>query len=441
MSFLSQLPLFAELPGEALKLISSVTAERNYAAGASLFEAGSDSKGVFFIQSGSVRVSRGDSFSLELKAGRIVGELSVMDNRPHSADASAIEDTRVLLLEREMLYSLLDEHGEIARGLFHTVTQRLRETNARQERVDLLIRSYRVRGHAVARVNPLAPESTEHPELTLEHHGLSERDLDLSFATRTYFQGQSNQKLRHLVTQLKETYCGSIGVQFMHIDNPDVKNWLYTRMEASQNRRRMSRAEQHRIFRKLTDAEIFEDFIHKKYLGAKRFSLEGGETLIPLMDMALEGLARDGAEHVIIGMAHRGRLNVMANILGKSPIQIFDEFEDRDPQKALGRGDVKYHLGFSSVRKNQNGSESHLSLCFNPSHLEFVAPVVTGRVRARQDRIETKTGIGLRGVVIHGDAAFAGQGIVQGNLEHVRSRRVPHRNPSYYREQPGGVHH
>ena len=126
-----------------------------------------------------------------------------MDNRPHSADASAIEDTRVLLLEREMLYSLLDEHGEIARGLFHTVTQRLRETNARQERVDLLIRSYRVRGHAVAQVNPLAPESTEHPELTLEHHGLSERDLDLSFATRTYFQGQSNQKLRHLVTQLK----------------------------------------------------------------------------------------------------------------------------------------------------------------------------------------------------------------------------------------------
>ena len=134
------------------------------------------------------------------------------------------------------------------------------------------------------------------------------------------------------------------------------------------------------------------------------------------MDMALEGLARDGAEHVIIGMAHRGRLNVMANILGKSPIQIFDEFEDRDPQKALGRGDVKYHLGFSSVRKNQNGSESHLSLCFNPSHLEFVAPVVTGRVRARQDRIGDENRDRVAGVVIHGDAAFAGQGIVQETL-------------------------
>lgn len=416
VQFLQRLPLFSELPNEALTLIASLTTEEDFKKGDVLFQAGGQSSAVYFVQSGEVELSRADEFIARLGAGEVLGEMSVMDNKPHSTDVRALSPVKVLQLSSENLYALLDKHGEIARGLFHTVTQRLRETNARQERVDLLIRSYRVRGHAVANMNPLSPSIGEHPELTLEHHGLSKRDLKLSFATRTYFQGAKDQELGQLLSHLQETYCGSIGVQFMHIDNPDVKNWLYTRMEATQNRRRMSHDEQLRILRKLTDAEIFEDFIHKKYLGAKRFSLEGGETLIPLMDLAIESLTRHGTRHVIIGMAHRGRLNVMANILGKSPVQIFSEFEDKDPQAALGRGDVKYHLGFSSVRQSADKVETNLSLCFNPSHLEFVAPVVTGRVRARQDRIGDAERSQVAGIVIHGDAAFAGQGIVQETL-------------------------
>jgi 2-oxoglutarate dehydrogenase E1 component len=417
LPFLYRLQIFAQLPEQALLLIASLLEEVRVPAGETIFQAGSDGDAVYIIERGEVKIIRGGDHVASLNDGEVLGELSVMDNQPRSADAQAVRDCSLFKLANHDLYRLLDEHGAIARGLFHTVTQRLRETNARQERVDLLIRSYRVRGHAVANINPLGHSVEEHPELTLEHHGLSEADLDLAFSTRTYFHSDRDQRLRHLVEQLKKTYCGSVGVQFMHIDNPEVKNWLYTRMEATQNRRRMSHEEQLRIFRKLTDAETFEDFIHKKYLGAKRFSLEGGETLIPLLDMALEGLARHGVRHAIIGMAHRGRLNVMANIMGKSPAKVFAEFEDDgDPEELVGRGDVKYHLGFSSIRVNAEGHRTHLSLCFNPSHLEFVAPVVCGRVRARQDRIGDLARQQVAGIVIHGDAAFAGQGVVQETL-------------------------
>ena len=416
LPFLYRLRIFAELPEKALSLIANLLEEVTVAEGETIFEAGSDGDAVYFIERGRVEIQRAEEHVAFLGDGEVLGELSVMDNRPRSADAKAVADCSLLRLGNQDLYRLLDEHGAIARGLFHTVTQRLRETNARQERVDLLIRSYRVRGHVMANINPLGNKLEEHPELTLEHHGLSEADLDLAFSTRTYFHSERDQRLRTLVEQLKKTYCGSIGVQFMHIDNPEVKNWLYTRMEATQNRRSMSRDEQLRIFRKLTDAETFEDFIHKKYLGAKRFSLEGGETLIPLMDLALDGLARHGVRHAIIGMAHRGRLNVMTNIMGKSPAKVFEEFEDGDPQALIGRGDVKYHLGFSSVRVNAEGHRTQLSLCFNPSHLEFVAPVVCGRVRARQDRIGDRARQQVAGIVIHGDAAFAGQGVVQETL-------------------------
>ena len=414
--FLYRLQIFAELPEQALQLIASLLEEVSVSAGEAIFEAGSDGDAMFIIERGQVEIIRGGDHVAFLNDGEVLGELSVMDNRPRSADAIAVKDCSLLRLDNQDLYRLLDQHGAIARGLFHTVTQRLRETNARQERVDLLIRSYRVRGHVMANINPLGRKLEEHPELTLEHHGLSEADLDLAFSTRTYFHSERDQRLRNLIEQLKKTYCGSVGVQFMHIDNPEVKNWLYTRMEATQNRRRMSRNEQLRIFRKLTDAETFEDFIHKKYLGAKRFSLEGGETLIPLLDMALDGLARHGVRHAVIGMAHRGRLNVMTNIMGKSPAKVFEEFEDGDPTALIGRGDVKYHLGFSSVRVNEDGHRTHLSLCFNPSHLEFVAPVVCGRVRARQDRIGDRSRQSVAGIVIHGDAAFAGQGVVQETL-------------------------
>ena len=298
---LYRLSIFSELPEQALMLIASLLDEITVPADQLIFEAGSDGDALFIIESGRVEIIRGGEHVAFLESGEVLGELSVMDNIPRSADAKAINHCQLLRLCNQDLYRLLDKHGAIARGLFHTVTQRLRETNARQERVDLLIRAYRVRGHVLAEINPLGRTLAEHPELTLEHHGLSEKDLDLAFSTRTYFHSERDQRLRHLIAQLKKTYCGSIGVQFMHIDNPEVKNWLYTRMEATQNRRRMSHDEQLRIYRKLTDAETFEDFIAKKYLGAKRFSLEGGETLIPLLDMALDGLTRHGVRHVVIG--------------------------------------------------------------------------------------------------------------------------------------------
>jgi 2-oxoglutarate dehydrogenase E1 component len=286
---------------------------------------------------------------------------------------------------------------------------------ALQDRVDQLVRAFRVRGHKVAQLDPLGLPREQHPELDLAHYGLTEADLDKSFSART-LSGPSTLTLREIIERLRRTYCGPIGVQFMHIDDLQVKAWLQERMESTQNQLALSREEQLRILTKLTDAEIFEQFLHSKFVGAKRFSLEGGESLIPLLDLAIEAAAEHGAREMVIGMAHRGRLNVLANIMGKSPAQIFREFADRDPDLHFGRGDVKYHLGYSSDRVTSSGRTMHLSLCFNPSHLEFVSPVVIGRVRAKQDRHGDVTREHVVPLVIHGDAAFAGQGIVQETL-------------------------
>ena len=180
--------------------------------------------------------------------------------------------------------------------------------------------------------------------------------------------------LREILRKLQATYSRSIGVQYMHIDDLEVREWLQTRMEAAENRIELHPEVQERILQRLIDAEIFEEFIQNKYLGAKRFSLEGAETLIPLLDMAIEHAGQQGLDKIVIGMAHRGRLNVLANILGKSPRKIFQEFEDVDAETFLGHGDVKYHLGHHSDWTTRQGDMVHLSLCFNPSHLEFVTP-------------------------------------------------------------------
>jgi 2-oxoglutarate dehydrogenase E1 component len=205
-------------------------------------------------------------------------------------------------------------------------------------------------------------------------------------------------------------------VQFMHIDDLPVREWLQERMEGSSNHINLSRAEQLRILTRLTDAVIFEEFIRKKFIGAKSFSLEGAESLIPLLDLAIERAGEQDIEEIVLGMAHRGRLNVLANILAKSPRQIFREFADLDPDLYVGRGDVKYHLGHSSDWQTAQGKKIHVSLCFNPSHLEYVNPVALGRMRAKQDRAgDTDRKRGLV-VLIHGDAAFAGEGIIQETL-------------------------
>ncbi|MFT5432365.1 MAG: 2-oxoglutarate dehydrogenase E1 component [Myxococcota bacterium] len=307
-----------------------------------------------------------------------------------------------------------------ARSVFNPARSRRRDNNpldvaARQDKVDQLIRAYRVRGHMIAKLDPLGIEREAHPELELEHYELTQEDLDRSFSART-ISGSQTLTLRTILGRLRNTYCQAIGVQFMHIDDLGIKEWLQTRMEDNGNQRRLDRAEQVRILTKLTDAEIFEDFLQKKFLGAKRFSLEGGETLIPLLDDLIEEAARQGIEEVIIGMAHRGRLNVLANITGKNASQIFREFDDADAERHIGSGDVKYHMGYSADILTSSDKKVHLSLCFNPSHLEFVDPVVIGRVRAKQDRMMDHDNERAMGILVHGDAAFAGEGVVQETL-------------------------
>ncbi|HVY29217.1 MAG TPA: 2-oxoglutarate dehydrogenase E1 component [Polyangiaceae bacterium] len=289
------------------------------------------------------------------------------------------------------------------------------EAAVRQDRVDALVRAYRVRGHMMAKIDPLGLPRPTQAELDPEFYELSGYDLDRKFSSRTIF-GAQVLTLREILTRLRNTYCRSIGVQFMHIDDLKVKNWLQDRMEGSENRIQLSRQEQLRILTKLTDASTFEEFIQKKFVGAKSFSLSGSETLIPLLAFAIDRAAEHGVDEIVLGMAHRGRLNVLANIMGKNPREIFREFEDADPQLYYGSGDVKYHLGHSSDFVTESGKKVHLSLCFNPSHLEYVNPVVVGRTRAKQDRAGDLTRSKKVAVLIHGDAAFAGEGVIQETL-------------------------
>jgi 2-oxoglutarate dehydrogenase E1 component len=284
-----------------------------------------------------------------------------------------------------------------------------------QHRVDQLIRNYRVRGHIVARIDPLAQPRPEPPELRPELYGFGEEILDRPFAGKR-FNGQTLVTIRQIIEHMRNTYCRSIGVQFMHIDDLAVRNWLQERMEGTENRIELSRDEQIRILTRLTDAVIFEEFIQRKYIGAKTFSLEGGESLIPLLDLAIEKAGQQGIGEIVLGMAHRGRLNVLANILHKSPQMIFREFEDVEGNINWGRGDVKYHLGYSGDWLTAEGRKIHLSLTFNPSHLEFVNPVAMGRVRAKQDRSGDTDRSRVMTLLIHGDAAFVGEGIVQESL-------------------------
>jgi 2-oxoglutarate dehydrogenase E1 component len=299
--------------------------------------------------------------------------------------------------------------------------QRLR-AEALQESVAELINAYRIRGHLFARLDPLGLLQPPAPELTLENFGLSEDDLDKTFATGDFASsGAAELTLREILERLQRTYTRTIGVEFMHGEDPAIKRWLQERMESTGNAARLSRDQKLRILARLTDAETLETFLHRKYIGKKRFSLEGAESLIPLLDWLIDEFGAQGGEEIVLGMAHRGRLNVLVNVLGKGLNELFAEFEDTEVETMLGRGDVKYHLGYSSDRRMPDGRSLHLSLAFNPSHLEIVDPVVEGRVRAKQDRNMNWEGAPRQRdperrkvlpVLIHGDAAFAGQGVV-----------------------------
>ena len=290
-----------------------------------------------------------------------------------------------------------------------------------QNRVNRLVRNYRVRGHNIAALDPLGLPRPTPPELELTYFGFSDEDLDRQVSPEP-LRADGPMTVHQIYEHLRDTYCRSIGVQYMHIDNFDIRRWLQDRMERTRNRLQLSRDEQIRIFSRLNDAVAFEEFIRRKFVGAKSFSLEGCESLIPLLDLAIEKASDQGVKEIVFGMAHRGRLNVLANIIGKSPRQIFREFVD-DPKLFRGHGDVKYHLGYSNERTCVSGAKVHLSLCFNPSHLEFVNPVAMGRVRAKLDRFALQNESGAAPVagacmclLIHGDASFAGQGIVQESL-------------------------
>ncbi len=286
----------------------------------------------------------------------------------------------------------------------------------RHARVLRLIHAYRARGHRVAQSDPLGGQSTYFPELDPAHYGFGNENLDEPYVAGD-LPGGSVQTLRQILTRLGKTYCGPIGVEYTHVQDPGRKAWLRELMEESQNHPNLTDDERRVILKKLVDAELFCNFLHTKFLGQKRFSLEGGESLIPLLDHIVESAPAFGIREIVLGMAHRGRLNVLANILGKSYESIFSEFEDSpDVDAPFGSGDVKYHKGFSSDRHVATGERVHLTLTSNPSHLEAVDPVVEGRAKAKQVRAGDADGETIVPVIIHGDAAFAGQGMVAETL-------------------------
>ena len=284
-----------------------------------------------------------------------------------------------------------------------------------QDRVNQLVREYRVRGHLKAQLDPLGIDRGDRPELTPQRYGLSETDMQrrLDSSAVEHVKGDT---LDVILTKLRNTYCRSIGAQFMHIDDRNIRDWLQQRMESTENRLDLPHETQRRIYARLADASIFEEFVRRKFVGAKTFSLEGAETLIPLIDLALEKAGEHGVQEVVMGMAHRGRLNVMANILKKRAMNIFWSFDDPNPELSRGGGDVRYHLGYSSDWKTARGDHLHISLCFNPSHLEYVNTVAMGRTRCKQDHRGDTDRRQVMNVLIHGDAAFAGEGVVQETL-------------------------
>jgi len=284
-----------------------------------------------------------------------------------------------------------------------------------QDRVNNLVREYRVRGHLVADLDPIGFGRPDSPNLSPENYGLSDEDLHRRFDASA-LEDVVGGTIESFLKRLRNTYCRSIGAQFMHIDRQIIRDWLQRRMETTENRLEMSHDVQRRIYTRLADASIFEEFVRRKFVGAKTFSLEGAESLIPMLDLALEKAGQHGVEEVVMGMAHRGRLNVMANILKKRAMNIFWSFDDPSPELHRGGGDVRYHLGYSSDWKTAAGDKIHISLCFNPSHLEFVNPVALGRTRCKQDRRGDSKRQQVMAILIHGDASFAAEGVVQETL-------------------------
>ena len=286
----------------------------------------------------------------------------------------------------------------------------------RQAKVARLINAYRVRGHEGAHIDPLALESVgQHPELVPASFGLAEADMDVVVSTFPMFGMPAHATVRSIIARLREVYCGSVGAEYMNIRDVGQKAWVVERFEV-RGQGGLSQERERRVLDALTRADGFERFLGVKFQGNKRFSLEGGESLIPALELIIERSADEGVREVVIGMAHRGRLNVLLNILKKPAGKMLAEFAGHHEDVGEGSGDVKYHLGYSSDVVTANGKPVHLSLCFNPSHLEAVNPVCEGRCRAKQDRYGDDARSVLLPLLLHGDAAFAGQGVVPETL-------------------------
>ncbi len=322
-------------------------------------------------------------------------------------------------------------HSEI-RDEFKTLAKQSHKTvvvsgggDAKQVKVLQLINAFRFRGHQNANLDPLGLwQRDQVRDLQLSHHELSENDFDKEYNVGSYAVGSESMKLGNLFKSLRKTYCGSIGAEYMHITSTEEKRWLQHRIESVESQAKLSIAEKEEVLKGLIAADGLEKYLGAKFPGAKRFSLEGGDALVPMLKELITRAGTHGAKEVVVGMAHRGRLNVLVNVMGKNPSKLFDEFGGKHDE-ALGSGDVKYHQGYSSDFVTPGGNV-HLALAFNPSHLEIVNPVVIGSVRARLDRRDCDRGDLVLPITIHGDSAIAGQGVVQEtfNMSQARAFKV-----------------
>tara|TARA_R110001592_G_scaffold59905_3_gene182046 strand:+ start:64538 stop:67387 length:2850 start_codon:yes stop_codon:yes gene_type:complete len=295
------------------------------------------------------------------------------------------------------------------------------EHEKKQVKVLQLINAYRIRGHQSASLDPLGlMERVKVPDLELEYHGLTEADLDTQFQTGNLIFGTDQLTLSQIIDGLKQTYCSSLGAEYMHIVDTSIRSWFQERIESVKGKPNYEFETRYHLLERMTAAEGLEKYLGSRYPGTKRFGLEGAESLIPMMDELIQRAGGFGAKEIVIGMAHRGRLNVLVNTLGKNPKDLFDEFDGKKLH-SMGSGDVKYHQGFSSNVMTPGG-EVHLALSFNPSHLEIVAPVVEGSVRARQVRRDDPRGETVVPIILHGDSAFAGQGVVMETFQMSQTR-------------------
>ena len=351
-----------------------------------------------------------------------------------------LDDPTAVSDEWRKVFDALPSDGQVTDTKMSDVREQFREaaknklkqsgsgssvSDQKQVKVLQLINAYRFRGHQHANLDPLGLWKQDTvPDLSLDFHELSKDDLDREFNVGSLAVGSETMKLKEIHQALENIYCGSIGAEYMHIVSTEEKRWIQQRLEGSLGKAKFDKEQQTKILRELISADGLEKYLGSKFPGAKRFSLEGGDSLVPLLKALISRSGEQGAKEVVIGMAHRGRLNVLVNVLGKKPQDLFDEFAGKHGE-SKGSGDVKYHMGFSSDFATPGG-DVHLALAFNPSHLEIVNPVVMGSVRARMDRLEDKVGEKVLPITIHGDSAIAGQGVVQEtfNMSQTRAYQV-----------------